>query len=309
MPRPPYQLVDPVLARLPLATGAELEDLPFAGLRRLRMRRRLGGWRMRDVSCWLVGDTLVDTGLAVLADRTAAVARAAGVRRAVLTHHHEDHAGGAAALAAAGVRVLASHATRALVGSVLPIRPYQHLVWGRSPAVAAEPLPEEIELAGRRAVVLPAPGHSADQVVLWVPEEGWLFAGDVFVAARVKAFRRDEDFAATVATLERLAALEVGALLCAHRPRERGGAEQLRRKLEWLLEVEERVVALALRGCGATEIARRLRIPGTAGLAAITLGDVSTRNLVRSILRGPAARAEVRAALAAAPGADASRSS
>ncbi len=294
----PYRLFDPILARVPLATGVELEELPFAGLLRLRMARTFAGRHLRDVSCWLVGDTLVDTGLAALAPRVVAIARAAGVRRAVLTHHHEDHTGGAAALAAAGIEVMASPATCALVSRTLPIRPYQHLVWGRAAPLAATPLGDRLELAGRPAWVLPAPGHSADQVALWLPDEGWLFSGDVFVAERVKAFRRDEDFAATVATLERLARLPVGALLCAHRPLSSGGAAALAGKVRWLREVEERVRILAGRGADVGEIAARLEIPGTSGLALLTFGDVTTRNLVRSILSGPVTRPEVESALA-----------
>lgn len=286
-----------MLRRLSLPVRGELRDETFAGLRRLRMARRLARHSMRDVSCWVVEDTLVDTGLGLLSSRLVELAAAAGIRRAILTHHHEDHVGGAAALAGAGIEVLASRATAALVAHRLPIRPYQHVIWGAARPVAALPIAAEVPLGHLRARVIPAPGHAADQIVLWVPDRGWLFSGDVFIAERVKAFRRDEDFAATVATLERLARLDVDVLLCAHRPVDRGGREALARKLHWLREVEGRVRDLERRGASRGEIMRRLRMPGTRTLAIATLGDVTTGNMVRSILDGPCPRREVEAVL------------
>ncbi len=288
---------DLVLAHLPLPVRGELTDEQFAGVRRLRMARRLAGRRMRDVSCWLVGDTVIDTGLGLLGPRVVELARLAGVRRAILTHHHEDHAGCAHALAMAGVEVHASDATAKLVARRLPIRPYQHVVWGAARPVVARTLGRETAVGPHRSLVLPAPGHAIDQVVLWIPERGWLFSGDVFIAEHVKAFRRDEDFAATVVTLESLARLDVGVLFCAHRPQISGGREALRRKAEWLRELEGLVHELVGRGAPEREIVRRLRLPGTRGLAAATLGDVSTGNMVRSILGGPTPRREVIAAL------------
>ena len=269
-------------------------------------QRLLRGRPLLPVASYLVGDTLVDTGIAGCAADLARLAGERGVRRALLSHHHEDHVGGAAALAAGGVAIFASAATRALVRRSLPVRFYQHVLWGPAPAVECTPLPGRTALGPFEAEVIAAPGHAVDQVVFYVRERAWLFSGDVFAAERIRVLRGDEDWNALVATLERLAGLEVEALFCAHRPVVRDGGQALARKLAHLRELEAEVRDLARQGLGGAAIARRLgRGPGRTmraprGLALFSGGDVSTRNLVRSILAGPRPRREVWDCLAAA---------
>ena len=295
---PLYHLLDPLWSRLPFPYRPELEvDEPLPGLTRVRMARSYGGWTFLSVYAYLLGDTLVDTGLACFGGAMADLARHKGVRQALITHHHEDHAGNAGALQAAGVAVYGTAETACLVGTPLPVPFYEHLVWGKMRPAELSPLPaDRVPLGGREATVVPAPGHCVDQVVFHVPALGWLFSGDAFIHHRVRVFRRDEDFAQTVDTLERLSALDFDVLLCAHRPTLTGGPAALRAKLQWLRDLEGQVRRLHAAGAGQPEIAARLGIahPRWRWLSA---GDASTRNLVRSVLAGPVPRPEVQRAL------------
>ena len=291
----PYHLLDPLLSRLPWPFGRRVEAVDVGPLRALRMARLWGGRELLAVHCFAVGDTLVDAGLACYADEVAAFAHERRASRALVTHHHEDHIGAVARLVEQGVAVLGAPPTARLVRDGFPIRFYQHVVWGKAPPARIAPLGGgEVALGPHVARVVPAPGHCADQIALHVPAEGWLFSGDAFLDERVKVFRRDEDFAATVATLERFLALDFDALFCAHRPRPTGGKAAIGRKLAWLREVEGRVRALAARGLPPRAIARELPQPRRgAALGAIAFGDFSVENLVRSILHGPRPRREV----------------
>jgi len=296
VPIPLYHLLDPLWSRVRLPYVSRFSVSRFATLSVVRMSRTYFGRELPPVYCYAAGDTLVDTGLGSQGDALARFARDAGIRRAVITHHHEDHAGNANRLAQGGVEVLAGERTAALVGRDLPIRFYQHFLWGKArPALVAR-LGEGLRIGRRRAELVPAPGHCVDQVAFHVPEEGWLFSGDAFVHERVKVFRRDEDFAATVATLERFLGLDFDVLLCAHRPRFAKGKDAIREKLGWLRDVEGKVRALHRDGVPVRDIARRA-VPGARPLTAITLGDASAENMVRSILHGPEPRPEVSAAL------------
>jgi glyoxylase-like metal-dependent hydrolase (beta-lactamase superfamily II) len=291
--RPLYHWLDPLWSRTRLPYVSRFGVSRFASLSVVRMARSYLGTEQMPVHCFAVGDTLVDTGLASQGDELSAFARGAGVRRALITHHHEDHAGNAERLEREGIPVLASARTAALVARDLPICFYQHFLWGKARPARAATFGDEVELGPHLARVIPAPGHCVDQVAFHVAEEGWLFSGDAFIHERVKVFRRDEDFAATVATLERFLTLDFDALLCAHRPRFSNGAEAIRSKLGWLRDVEGRVRTLRGAGAGVGEITRRLGVRRPGQMTWITLGDASTANMVRSILHGPEVRPEL----------------
>lgn len=280
---------DPLWSRAPFPYGHRFTVGKFATLQTVRMARLYFGRELLPVYCYVVGDTLVDTGLSCYGAEILELVRQCGVTRAVLTHHHEDHAGNAAALRAAGLEVMSSAMTREIVAHDLPIHFYQHLIWGKMAPVATDVFVDRVRIGPYAAEVISAAGHCADQVVFFVREEGWLFSGDSFLSERVKVFRRDEDFAATVATLRRLSQLDFDALLCAHKPRFTQGRQALRAKLEWLLELEGEVRRLHASGTPPGEIARRcVRPPWLAAI--LTAGDATAQNLVYSILYGPRPR-------------------
>lgn len=250
------------------------------------------GRALIEVRCYAVDGLLIDAGLASRRDAVLDFAKARGVRRAVLTHHHEDHTGNAKALDDLGVAVHASGETAKMLRRGWSLAPYQHVFWGTAPRADARPCDGAVfETERHRFEVIAAPGHCDDQVVLYEAREGWLFSGDAFLASRIKFFRRDEDFARSLASLRRLCALPFDALFCAHRPVPKGGREALQRKLDQFVSLEAEVRHHYAKGLSLREITRRVLGPEEAFMWSITLGDVSKRNVVRSILYGPVPRA------------------
>lgn len=297
MAREPYHILDPVFARTPFPWSERFETERVGGVQTLRMARLYGGHELMGVYCYAIGDTLVDTGLACYAPQMRQYVSENGIRRALVTHHHEDHAGNAATLRAAGVEVCSSGDCCALLRDDLPIRFYEHMAWGKMRPAEVSPLGARVALGPYEADVVPAPGHCHDQVVFHVASEGWLFSGDAFIHERVKIFRRDEDFAASLVTLAHLVTLDFDTLFCAHRPRFTGGKAALQQKLEWLRHLEGEVKRLHAQGLSVRETARRLDLvlsrPMARSFAWLTVGDATPENVVRSILHGPRQRAEV----------------
>lgn len=281
--------LDPLWTRVPFPYGHSFKVGRFATLETVRMARLYAGRELLPVYCYVVGDTLVDTGISCYGEKLLGLAAERQLRRAVLTHHHEDHAGNAAALRARGLEVLSGETTHALVAHDYPIHFYQHLIWGKMAPVQTAVFSDSVRIGPYQAQVIAAPGHCADQVVFFVREEGWLFSGDAFLSERVKVFRRDEDFAATVRTLRRLLQLDFDALLCAHKPCMKDGKRALKSKLDWLLDLEGAVRRGHAAGRSLRELAQTcLRPPWLA--AVLTAGDATAYNLVWSILHGPRPR-------------------
>src|SRR5256886_4996539 len=116
-----------------------------------------------------------------------------------------------------------------------------------------------------------------------------LFSGDLYLAPRLRYLRADEDVYAMMDSLRRVLALEPRVLFCQHRGRVEQGAARLRDKLDFLVELGERIHELHGRGWSDAAIARAL--PGSDLLWRVwTGGDFSKRNFVRAFLRTANAR-------------------
>ncbi len=111
----------------------------------------------------------------------------------VLTHHHPDHHFGAVVLRKAGARVIAHPDKRSLaseggedaliadwvrVVGLDAMRGFEFADTPDRPVTGSDTL----RLGGKSLVILhPGPGHSPGDLLVWLPEERVLFAGDVLV--------------------------------------------------------------------------------------------------------------------------------
>jgi glyoxylase-like metal-dependent hydrolase (beta-lactamase superfamily II) len=252
-----------------------------AGVTRLRMRSWRGALVGYDVSAYLVGDVLIDTGFPRAADQFLAGVREIQPRGVVVTHWHEDHAGNVPAHAALGVPMVMHPECEALLRERPPIRLYRREVWGRTARLGApferfDPSPlESIE----------TPGHSADHIAVWDASRRILESGDLFLGVKVRVAHAEyESPRALVVSLRRAAGLEPRLLLDAHRGVVRDGAAQLRAKADWNEEQIVRIEALNAQGVGVREIVKRL-FGGESLVGIVSGGEYSRTGFVRAVLR------------------------
>ena len=249
------------------------------GVRRLRMRSWRGAIVGYDVSAYLLGDMLVDTGF----PRVTAVLQSAvneiRPRGVIVTHWHEDHAGNVPALAALGFPMAMHPGCEALLRERPRIRLYRREVWGRTArlTVPLEPF-DPSPLA-----MIETPGHSPDHVAVWDAEQRILVSGDLFLGVKVRVAHEHESPRVLVASLRRAAALEPRLLLDAHRGVVPNGAALLRAKADWNEEVIGRIESLGAQGVGAREIARRL-FGGESLVGVASGGEYSRTAFVRAVL-------------------------
>ncbi|MBW3583647.1 MAG: MBL fold metallo-hydrolase [Euryarchaeota archaeon] len=268
-------------------------DRPQPDVVRFRMARTLLGRPVYKTACYLVGDTLIDTGcpnqgkrlLAALADPI----RTGRLRQVVVTHHHEDHTGNAFELARAMGR--GPHAS-AFCADVMADRRripfYRRFVWGRPKDQEALELGDKVETSLGPFKVVPTPGHTPGDVAFHDEERGRLFTGDLVQGATQTVVRPGEDIAEMTRSTARVAALDAVDLFGAHRTEIGTGAEHLHRRVAFLTEARERVLEAVADEPGLAERPRSLarRMFGSEPwLHYVSLGDFSRTNFVRSILR------------------------
>jgi glyoxylase-like metal-dependent hydrolase (beta-lactamase superfamily II) len=225
---------------------------------------------------------LVDTGFPAVAREVVALAKTRAIRGALVTHQHEDHAGNVEPLAAAGVPLGMSEATRRVVTRPQAIGFYRHYTWHAMPVLRSS----YESFADQSLELVHTPGHSDDHHVVWDHHTDTLFAGDLFLGVKVRvahAYERPRDL---VASLRAMSGRHPNRLFCAHRGFVANGASALEAKADWLEQVIARVRELHAAGADEREI--RQRVFGRRGLVHwFSAGDYSPVNLVRAALQEP----------------------
>jgi glyoxylase-like metal-dependent hydrolase (beta-lactamase superfamily II) len=134
------------------------------------------------INAYLVGDVLVDAGLALSAGKIIKALADHTVATHVVTHAHGDHVGGSKKVSdALGVPVWcgAGDADAVRAGKPVAASRVQSL-FGWKPVDVTCELGEGDEV-GPGFTVLETPGHSPGQIVLWRERDRTLICGDVFL--------------------------------------------------------------------------------------------------------------------------------
>lgn len=221
-----------------------------------------GGWFVNNCG-WVVGSDatlVIDTFAserrtrqllqAVTAARLNSGSQATDLR-VVLTHAHGDHANGAGLFEAAGATIYASQAA----GDELLTHGIQRFPMFLAPppwgdvavpkGFTALPAVTRFDLGGVVADVTALAGaaHTAGDVIVSLPEQGVLFAGDL-IWNGVTPLAISGSVTGWLAELEAVAALQMPTIVPGHGLI--GGPELLegtRRYLEWIIELAGQTVA------------------------------------------------------------------
>lgn len=237
------------------------------------------------VHIYTIDRVMIDTGQSHMRATVLRIAREQGVKAVLLTHFHLDHAGNAAALTKhLKIPIYAHPLTCRKMQKPGRITPYQHLVWGASDAVEAFELPDCFVKGGVRLQPVFTPGHSMDHTAFLEPQQGWLFSGDLYIAPRIRRFRDDENIALQIRSLRKILKYDFDALFCAHQPAATKGRRRISAKLRFLENFYGRVVELADQGLDAKAIMKRLHLKETQWIQLMSLGTISMKNMVNSVI-------------------------
>lgn len=235
-------------------------------------------------------DTVIDTGPSNQWQYVRPFIDSRPFSQLLLTHHHEDHAGNAGAIhRMTGVQPRAPAETVEILERGFHIPLIQKLIWGAAGRAEAAPLPDRITMGGEAVIPVFTPGHARDMTCYLLPERGWLFSADLYIANRLKMLRSDEDIPTLLDSTRRVLAHDFDTILCPHRGVVENGRQRLQEKLDYLLDLSEKALALQEQGQDLPAITKRLL--GKEGLISVlSRYDFSKRNLIASCLQVNPAR-------------------
>ncbi len=263
-------------------------------VRTFKLARSVYGRALYFTAAYLVDGLLIDTGCAHTADELGRALADEDIRSIVNTHSHEDHIGGNALIQAQrnisafvrpdGLSYVEQPRLRSL-------RPYQRIVWGYPEPSKAAPLGDAIETDRYHFRVIHTPGHSDDHVALFEPNEGLLFTGDAYVGGRDRTLRGDYNVWEIIESIETLAGLEPRMVLTGSGTVRENPGEEIRRKIDYLKEIGDRILDLHKQGLSYRRIRNRL-FGREMLMTYLTGGHFSGINLVRSFVEDAARGSE-----------------
>ncbi len=264
----------------------------YGPITQFTMGREYEGQLIYSMACYYVDGLLIDSGPFHVASELAAVFADYPVKLIVNTHHHEDHIGNnvwfqrhqgvgpalAHELAVPLIEDPGRWASR--------IMPYCQVAWGEPPASKASIIGNEVESNNYRFAVINTPGHCPDHISLLEADQGWLFAGDLFLAEKVTTLRSDEDIKIMLQSLKKLLQYDFSMLFCASgRVVESSARPAIEAKIAFWEEREEQINRLHREGCSEEEILLQMYGRESA-LYALSEGDFGKIHLIRSFIKG-----------------------
>jgi len=259
---------------------------------RIRITSRWARLLGFEVSAYLVGDLLVDTGFRHVRRQVLDALAGSSIAAICFTHNHEDHTGNCEPLAARHgcPSYLWNNGLRWGEG-VRRLRPYRAWFWGSPGTLRMEEMPEVVEGAERRLRAIPAPGHSATHVALWEEATGTVFTGDLFISPGASAVMTQENPYDLAASLRRVAEVEPELMLTGHGLALAKPAVKLRTKADRIEKAAARAVELHRAGMADRDAVREIFSTGhrrESVIEMLTQGEFSRVNFVRAaVLHAP----------------------
>lgn len=236
-----------------------------------------------------IGDTLIDTGPSNQWSTIKRVLKPLSIKTLLLTHHHEDHSGNANRISK--LKKLVPYAPalgqeKLAKGYATPI--LQKLIWGSPLKVSTQTLPDKLNINGAtdsetEVIAVHTPGHAKDLTCLFLPQQKYLFSGDMYISKSLKYLRADEDLAQLMDSLRKLIALNFEILFCPHNGIVEQGKQALEGKLSNLVKLCQQTQVLAEKGLSEDEIVIELLGPED-WLTKMSKGNISKGNLIRQAL-------------------------
>lgn len=238
-----------------------------------------------NVHCFYIDGVLIDTGARSLASYFQPFFQQLGIERVVMTHYHEDHTGGAAFLQEdLGLPLFMNNLMIDYCKKKADYPLYRQLFWGKRRPFQAEPIGETFHSANATWRAIHTPGHAADHLAFLNEETGQLFTGDLYCMERTKVVLREENTQELIDSLKRILTYDFEEVFCSHAGHLNDGRAAVKRKLEYLLNLEGEVVNLYKEGKTPKEI-KDMLFPKKYPIILFSLGEWDSIHMIHSFIK------------------------
>ncbi len=240
---------------------------------------------VQTVYTFFIEDLMIDTGQRYCRPLVDEVVKIHQPKQLFITHHHEDHTGNAAYLVKKyGLDACGHSKCAEILSKGYKISPLAKLINGEVEKVKINISKDIVEFKNFNIHSIYTPGHSEDHLAYFVPERGYLFSGDLYVADKIKYFVYYEDLGLQIESIRKLLLLDFDVLFCSHNPKIINGKKHLNNKLQFFEDFYGRVVDLYKDGKKPPEILKELDMKENNFYMVVTLGNFSAVNMIHSVI-------------------------
>lgn len=238
-----------------------------------------------NVIAYHIDGVLIDTGAATLIKEFKGFFEEVEAKKVLITHDHEDHTGGAAFLAEKlGIPIYVNESVVKNCTKKASYPFYRKFFWGKRAPFQAEGIGSTFTSDNARWQVIETPGHAADHLAFLNEETGQFFSGDLYVHPHTKLILRDESIPTIMASIEKVLTYDFEEMFCCHAGFVPDGKKAFRAKLQYLAELQGKVLDLHEKGWGEKAIRREV-FPKKYPITLLSFGEWDAHHIIHTIIR------------------------
>lgn len=243
-----------------------------------------------NVYCFFLDGVLIDTAAQSLEKEFKPFFEGLDIEQVVITHFHEDYTGCAEFLQSQ--RQLPIFMNDLMIDycsrkADYPL--YRKLFWGKRRPFQATPIETTFQSRNATWDVINTPGHAKDHLAFLNRETGQLFSGDLYCQEKTKVVLREESVPTIIESLKRVLTYEFDDVFCCHAGYLKEGRLALQRKLDYLLELQGRIIELHEKGMAENEIKATL-FSKKYPIVFFSSGEWDSIHIINSVLEGKRTR-------------------
>ena len=168
-------------------------------------------------SVYFIDGLLIDCGSPRMRKSFDHILASHPIDQVAISHYHEQHSGNADYLNEKGLTpYISANGLEVLKHGFPPQLAYRRIMYGEPQKAKFQAAPEVIKTPSFSFRVIPTPGHTQDHVCFYEPNEGWLFAGDLYLGSLFRYVKREENIYDLIRSYELIKDLDITVMYCSH---------------------------------------------------------------------------------------------